>query len=163
MVMMTIILFFRYWPDVPYIDIEKGVDLTSNMFQNLDYIASVCPCAGLSMLNTSRGTKARSADAEQNQWMYKSSDFILDKIKPKVSTYKLSFQSEDIWTIDTAVPCKSSFWQSSLPGPRTNCSLMTAKNARLALRTDTEQTNFEAGLFDQQWKPRSTVKSNESI
>ena len=85
--MMTIILFFRYWPDVPYIDIEKGVDLTSNMFQNLDYIASVCPCAGLSMLNTSRGTKARSADAEQNQWMYKSSDFILDKIKPKVSTH----------------------------------------------------------------------------
>ena len=84
--MMTLILFFRYWPDVPYIDIEKGVDLTSNMFQNLDYIASVCPCAGLSMLNTSRGTKARSADAEQNQWMYKSSDFILDKIKPKVST-----------------------------------------------------------------------------
>ena len=85
--MMTIILFFRYWPDVPYIDIEKGVDLTSNMFQNLDYIASVCPCAGLSMLNTSRGTKARSADAEQNQWMYKSAHFILDKIKPKVSTH----------------------------------------------------------------------------
>ena len=77
-------LLCRYWPEVPYIDIEKGVDLTSHMFQNLDYIASVCPCAGLSKLNTSRGTKACSADAEQNQWMYKSSDFILDKIKPKV-------------------------------------------------------------------------------
>ena len=32
---------------------------------------------------------------------------------------------------------------------------MTAKNARLALQTDTKQTNFEAGLFDQQWKPKS--------
>ena len=47
----------------------------------IDFINSVCPCAGLSMLNTSKGKKGRSADAAQNMWMYKSSEFVLANIK----------------------------------------------------------------------------------
>ena len=78
------ICFYRYWPEVPYFDIDQGIDLQNERFQNIDFVASVCPCAGLSMLNTSKGKKGRSADAAQNMWMYKSSEFVLANIKPKV-------------------------------------------------------------------------------
>ena len=51
----------------------------------MDYINSVCPCAGLSMLNTSKaGGTARGADAEKNKWMFQSAEYVLGRIKPKV-------------------------------------------------------------------------------
>ena len=53
----------------------------------VDVVTSLCPCAGLSQLNTSTSTdsgSARGADAVQNEWMYKSSRFILENVKPKV-------------------------------------------------------------------------------
>ena len=54
-------------------------------FENVDFINSVCPCAGLSMLNTSSaGGKKRGADAAANKWMYESSVYILSKVRPKV-------------------------------------------------------------------------------
>lgn len=55
--------------------LEKNID-----FSEVDFVSSTCPCAGLSMLNRN----SRGADAEQNEWMYKSSDFILENVKPKV-------------------------------------------------------------------------------
>lgn len=63
--------------DRPYIGGVEGVDM----------VVSLCPCAGLSALNSSTkegSEKARGGDAIQNEWMYKSSEFVLKKIQPKV-------------------------------------------------------------------------------
>ena len=51
----------------------------------VDFINSVCPCAGLSMLNTSvKGPSGRGSDAQQNQWMLRSAEFVFQNIRPKV-------------------------------------------------------------------------------
>ena len=51
----------------------------------MDYINAVCPCAGLSMLNTSTNTgTSRGTDAEKNKWMFDSAEYVLGRIKPKV-------------------------------------------------------------------------------
>eukprot|EP00092_Neocalanus_flemingeri_P029081 GFUD01031568.1.p1 GENE.GFUD01031568.1~~GFUD01031568.1.p1 ORF type:complete len:712 (-),score=175.54 GFUD01031568.1:182-2119(-) len=53
--------------------------------EEIDFVNSVCPCAGLSMLNVCRkGQTARGSDAVQNDWMLKSAEFVLSYIKPKV-------------------------------------------------------------------------------
>jgi len=65
--------------------INEGIDNES--WEGIDFISSVCPCAGLSMMNTSTkegSASARGSDAVQNEWMYKSSTFVLEKLKPKV-------------------------------------------------------------------------------
>ena len=55
------------------------------LITGVDYINSVCPCAGLSMLNRSKGAGVgRGSDAEANKWMFKSAEYVLGKIKPKV-------------------------------------------------------------------------------
>ena len=74
----------NYWPSVPmhYLD-KNSTNLPS--FENVDFINSVCPCAGLSMLNTSSSAgKRRGADSAANQWMYESSVYVLSKVRPKV-------------------------------------------------------------------------------
>lgn len=70
----------HYWPDVHrfVLDAEK-FSLEDLPDTPIDFVNAVCPCAGLSMLNT----KA-SADSEVNEWMYKSTEFVLEHIKPKV-------------------------------------------------------------------------------
>ena len=76
----------NYWPSVPmhYLD-EQNADKRLPSFQDVDFINSVCPCAGLSMLNTaSSGGKKRGEDAAANQWMYESSVYVLSKVRPKV-------------------------------------------------------------------------------
>jgi site-specific DNA-cytosine methylase len=53
----------------------------------VDMVVSLCPCAGLSALNSSTkkdSAKARGSDAEQNHWMYASSRYILENVKPRV-------------------------------------------------------------------------------
>ena len=51
----------------------------------MDYINSICPCAGLSMLNTSTNPRfSRGSDAEKNKWMFESAQYVFEKIKPKV-------------------------------------------------------------------------------
>lgn len=72
----------RYWPHVPNLYLDKmleNIHIGGN--QDIDFINSVCPCAGLSMLNVS---KARGSDAVQNEWMLKSAEFTLSVIRPKV-------------------------------------------------------------------------------
>jgi len=74
----------RYWPEVPKYHLDKDPTMA---FQGIDYVNSVCPCAGLSMLNTSRaddGGVARGSNNEHNKWMFDTSEYVLDKIKPKV-------------------------------------------------------------------------------
>lgn len=50
----------------------------------VDLVTALCPCAGLSRLNTSRNPLSAGANAEQNQWMYKSANLVLEQIRPKV-------------------------------------------------------------------------------
>ena len=53
----------RYWPSVPFHYIDKSQTPPPD-FGRVDFINSVCPCAGLSMLNTaSKGGKKRGAVA----------------------------------------------------------------------------------------------------
>jgi len=74
----------KHWPNVHmmYLDeMNKRVELGN---EEIDFVNSVCPCAGLSMLNVSKsGQSARGADAVQNDWMLKSAQFVLSFIKPK--------------------------------------------------------------------------------
>jgi site-specific DNA-cytosine methylase len=101
----------NYWPDVPYLLVDphsnqflsqeevleiKNIEnytLPDNDkidqidFTGVDFINSTCPCAGLSMMNSSNkkdSAGARGSDAKQNEWMYKSTRFILDNVKPRV-------------------------------------------------------------------------------
>jgi site-specific DNA-cytosine methylase len=45
----------------------------------VDVVGCVAPCAGLSSLSTTS-----KADSPVNDWMYKCSKFVLDKVKPKI-------------------------------------------------------------------------------
>ena len=72
---------------------------------DIDFVNSVCPCAGLSTLNTSvkvnallhvmsfhhawcvQGPSGRGSGAQQNEWMVRSAEFVLRNIRPKVREY----------------------------------------------------------------------------
>jgi site-specific DNA-cytosine methylase len=72
-----------YWPDVPYVILDT---VENPPIESLDFVSTTCPCAGLSMLNYSKekSGKSRGADAAQNEWMYRSANFVLENIRPKV-------------------------------------------------------------------------------
>jgi len=72
-------LLYNYMPEVPRYDIEA--DDLSEIYGSVDVISAVCPCAGLSMMNASA---SRGADAPQNQWMFKTADFVLENLRPQV-------------------------------------------------------------------------------
>jgi len=77
----------RYWPEVPmlYLDKISRKEVSMLIKQEMDFVTSVCPCAGLSMMNIcKKGRAARGSDAVQNDWMLKSAKFVLSDIKPKV-------------------------------------------------------------------------------
>ena len=61
--------------DIPY----HVLDETSEKMKNVDIVSSVCPCAGLSTYHNSHGEQN-----ENNQWMEKSSEYVLKEVKPKV-------------------------------------------------------------------------------
>ena len=90
--------------------------ITITMLQGeMDFINSVCPCAGLSMLNrqkegnvsififfaclkisfqnTSTVQSGRGADAAQNEWMLKSANYVLSVVRPKVRLPSFAFLS----------------------------------------------------------------------
>ena len=70
----------RYWSKVPkyYIDQDQEPE---NM-KGVDYINT---CADLSMLNRSKGAGVcDGSDAKMNKWMFKSAEYALERIKPKV-------------------------------------------------------------------------------
>lgn len=64
--------------DIPYISLDQRPDYEPE-FGEIDLVTSVCPCSGLSLANARAG-----AGCQQNHWMTKSSEWVLDKIKPKV-------------------------------------------------------------------------------
>jgi site-specific DNA-cytosine methylase len=81
----------KNFPHVPFAQIEdSGLvwDRENKVnFEDVDMVVSLCPCAGLSALNSSTkegSAKARGSDAIQNEWMYKSSEYVLEHVKPRV-------------------------------------------------------------------------------
>lgn len=81
----------KYLNEVSYHVIpENGEDsisssLKSDHYENLDFVSTVCPCAGLSLLNNSTGGSfSRGSDAIQNDWMYKSAEWVFENLRPKV-------------------------------------------------------------------------------
>lgn len=69
-----------YWPELQKFIIDsEEFSLSDLPHINIDMVNSVCPCAGLSMLNRQAG-----ADRKQNDWMLESTRFILEDIRPKV-------------------------------------------------------------------------------
>ena len=74
----------NYWPDVDWhlLDAETN-QLSEDVeldYSDIDFVSSVCPCAGMSGLNCAN----RGADNATNNWLYKSAEYILGTIKPKV-------------------------------------------------------------------------------
>jgi len=67
----------NYWPNIKRIDLDESI-LPQ---ENLDFVNSVCPCAGLSQLNTSQDQSTRDS---KNAWMMKTSKIVLEKIRPRV-------------------------------------------------------------------------------
>ena len=65
-----------YKGEVPYYLLDN--DRTHNI-PSVDVVNTVCPCAGLSSLNTSA-----SSDAAANDWMSTSANYVLGTVKPRV-------------------------------------------------------------------------------
>jgi len=67
-----------YNNEVPYHVIDEDQTAPGSL-KNVDVVNTVCPCAGLSMLNT-----RANSDAAANNWMFESAEYVLENIKPKV-------------------------------------------------------------------------------
>jgi len=68
-------LLTYYNNEVPYLNLSEGASYT----EKVDVINTVCPCAGLSSLSPSA-----SSDNAMNDWMYKSAEYVLTEVQPKV-------------------------------------------------------------------------------
>lgn len=64
--------------DVPY-HVLDSADNSLRTYESVDVVSSVCPCAGLSSYHSSYGEHN-----DNNQWMEKSTKFVLENVKPKV-------------------------------------------------------------------------------
>jgi site-specific DNA-cytosine methylase len=74
--------FYRHWNEVPVFLIDEGNDPKESFPEQLDFVNSVCPCAGLSQLSTAKsGSDARAA---QNKWMFEGAHYVLGHVKPRV-------------------------------------------------------------------------------
>jgi len=79
----------RYWPQVPFFYLDKAEmqnkTIPCQQFGEIDFVTAVCPCSGLSMLNTAKsGKSGRGADAAKNDWMLSSAEWVLSNVQPKV-------------------------------------------------------------------------------
>lgn len=72
-------LYREYDKGVRFETIDDGIDMSD--FPRVDIVLTLCPCAGLSQLNSS---KQMGSNAPQNEWMYKTARFTLSTIKPTV-------------------------------------------------------------------------------
>jgi len=74
--------FYRHWKEIPVFLIDEGNDPKESFPEQLDFVNSVCPCAGLSQLSTAKsGSDARAA---QNKWMFEGANYVLGHVKPRV-------------------------------------------------------------------------------
>lgn len=63
----------NYWQDIEF----KLLDEQEIPKDRLDFVNSVCPCAGLSQLSTKK-------DPSKNEWMLKTARMVLENMKPRV-------------------------------------------------------------------------------
>ena len=63
---------------IPRYRIDTG-EADTVTFKNVDVVTSLCPCSGLTSAHNSSG-----AGCEANTWMLKSTDWILEKARPRV-------------------------------------------------------------------------------
>ena len=68
----------EYWKSVPRISLDEGGQIPAG---EIDFVNSVCPCAGLSQLNTSKSIETRES---RNYWMYESARKVLGEVRPRV-------------------------------------------------------------------------------
>lgn len=74
--------FYRHWDEIPVYLIDEGKDPLEEHPEQLGFVNSVCPCAGLSQLSTAKpGSEAR---ANMNKWMFESAEYVLGHVKPRV-------------------------------------------------------------------------------
>lgn len=65
----------NHYKDVPYILLDQG----GKHPHYVDVVGTTCPCAGLSSLSG-----YASSDAAANEWMYTTTTYVLEQIKPMV-------------------------------------------------------------------------------
>jgi site-specific DNA-cytosine methylase len=65
----------NHYKETPYIVLDQG----GKAPYSVDVVGSVCPCAGLSSLSG-----YASSDAAANEWMYRTTQYILEDVKPQV-------------------------------------------------------------------------------
>lgn len=74
--------FYRHWNEIPVFLIDENKDPLEEYPEQLHFVNSVCPCAGLSQLSTAKaGSDARAA---QNKWMFEGAEYVLGHIQPMV-------------------------------------------------------------------------------
>jgi site-specific DNA-cytosine methylase len=69
----------EYFSDVPFHLMDDEDEIPE--IPEVEVVSALCPCAGLSQLNSA---SSRGSYAPQNEWMYKSSELVLEKISPMV-------------------------------------------------------------------------------
>jgi site-specific DNA-cytosine methylase len=81
--------YFVISEDGEFINLEDKIKF-EKLNKNIDIVNSLCPCSGLSLLNSNSksGDKARGSDAIQNRFMYFTTNFVLNNIKPKVFVFE---------------------------------------------------------------------------
>ena len=64
----------RYWPTVPMFYLDKFDNCNQFIESEIDFVIVVCPCSGLSMLNTvTSGKTGRGGTSTKNEWMIRTS------------------------------------------------------------------------------------------
>ena len=65
----------NYYKEVPYILLDQG----GKSPHSVDVVGTTCPCAGLSSLSG-----YANSEAAANDWMYRTTEYVLKEVKPKV-------------------------------------------------------------------------------
>ena len=80
--------YHKYRPNVPNYVLDSDDPATNKPpiqeTGRLDFVNSVCPCAGLSMLTTAKPGKESKARQKANDWMRISTNYVLNEVKPRV-------------------------------------------------------------------------------
>lgn len=68
--------------NTPYFNLDE---VNIDQIDNIELVTSVPPCAGLSQASSATGIRS---DSQINEWMYKSTEFSLSKISPKIHVFE---------------------------------------------------------------------------
>lgn len=109
--------FYRHWNEIPVFLIDEGNDPKESFPEQLDFVNSVCPCAGLSQLSTAKSGSAQRDS--MNKWMFESAEYVLGHVKPRV------------------------FWGENAPALFTN----SGKDVRERLREIGEKHGYSFSLY----------------